>query len=162
MQSHTQTNNICHLVTKFDLFQLSFPKKWKNKFNKRMIFADTVVFSISAFSIRIHWIRIRIRIQTFCEYEFLQVSDDHKVTVTLEVIERRLMVFCWSCDEGSLKWDKKINHASSLPVRIEWVYCTLDHHPIGRSIPLKVHKIEIFFGFDFEISIISLLVMWKY
>jgi hypothetical protein len=28
--------------------------------------------------------------------------------------------------------------------------------------PLKVHKIEIFFGFDFEISIISLLVMSKY
>jgi hypothetical protein len=25
--------------------------------------------------------------------------------------------------------------------------------------PLKVHKIEIFFGFDFEICIISLLVM---
>jgi hypothetical protein len=27
---------------------------------------------------------------------------------------------------------------------------------------LKVHKTEIFFGFDFEICIISLLVMWKY
>jgi hypothetical protein len=27
---------------------------------------------------------------------------------------------------------------------------------------LKVHKIEIFFGFDFEICIISLLVMLKY
>jgi len=27
---------------------------------------------------------------------------------------------------------------------------------------LKVHKIEIFFGFYFEICIISLLVMWKY
>ncbi len=27
---------------------------------------------------------------------------------------------------------------------------------------LKVHKIEIFFGFDFEIGIISLLVMSKY
>ncbi len=26
---------------------------------------------------------------------------------------------------------------------------------------LKVHKIEIFFGFDFEICIISYLVMWK-
>ncbi len=30
------------------------------------------------------------------------------------------------------------------------------------SAPLKVHKIEIFFGFDFEICIISLLVMSKY
>ncbi len=27
---------------------------------------------------------------------------------------------------------------------------------------LKVHKIEIFFAFDFEICIISLLVMSKY
>ncbi len=27
------------------------------------------------------------------------------------------------------------------------------------SLTLKVHKIEIFFGFDFEICIISLLVM---
>jgi hypothetical protein len=27
---------------------------------------------------------------------------------------------------------------------------------------LKVHKIEIFFGFDFEICIISLIVMSKY
>ncbi len=29
-------------------------------------------------------------------------------------------------------------------------------------VQLKVHKIEIFFGFDFEICIISLLVMSKY
>jgi hypothetical protein len=38
-------------------------------------------------------------------------------------------------------------------------------HGIVRGIwvaKLKVHKIEIFFGFDFEICIISLLVMWKY
>ncbi len=31
-----------------------------------------------------------------------------------------------------------------------------------KAIVLKVHKIEIFFGFDFEICINSLLVMWKY
>jgi hypothetical protein len=30
-----------------------------------------------------------------------------------------------------------------------------------ESIDLKVHKIEIFFGFDFEICIISLLVTSK-
>ncbi len=30
---------------------------------------------------------------------------------------------------------------------------------IGNA--LKVHKIEIFFGFDFDICNISLLVMWK-
>ncbi len=32
----------------------------------------------------------------------------------------------------------------------------------GNKIRLKVHKIEIFLGFDFEICIISLLVMSKY
>jgi hypothetical protein len=30
------------------------------------------------------------------------------------------------------------------------------------NLSLKVHKIEIFFGFDFEICIISLIVMSKY
>jgi hypothetical protein len=33
---------------------------------------------------------------------------------------------------------------------------------VGDGDNLKVHKIEIFFGFDFEICIISLLVMSKY
>jgi hypothetical protein len=32
----------------------------------------------------------------------------------------------------------------------------------SKSEMLKVHKTEIFFGFDFEICIISLLVMSKY
>ncbi len=36
--------------------------------------------------------------------------------------------------------------------------CVRVHH----FLLLKVHKIEIFFGFDFEICIISLLVMSKY
>jgi|LakMenE01Jun11ns_1017448.scaffolds.fasta_scaffold8887944_1 hypothetical protein len=34
--------------------------------------------------------------------------------------------------------------------------------PWDPGLLLKVHKIEIFFGFDFEICIISLLVMSKY
>jgi hypothetical protein len=41
------------------------------------------------------------------------------VKVTLEAIKRRTIVFCWSCDAGHLKWDKKICRASSLPLRIE-------------------------------------------
>jgi hypothetical protein len=41
------------------------------------------------------------------------------VKVTLEAIKRRTIVFPWSCDEGHLKWDKKIWRASSLPLRIE-------------------------------------------
>ncbi len=36
------------------------------------------------------------------------------VKVTLKVIKRRPKVFCWSCDEGSIKWDKKIFWASSV------------------------------------------------
>ncbi len=36
------------------------------------------------------------------------------------------------------------------------------HSQLPSQLPLKVHKIEIFFGFDFEICIISLLVMSKY
>ncbi len=50
------------------------------------------------------------------------------------------------------------------------VYYTVSNEPIVTHpnlngptiIPLKVHKIEIYFGFDFEICIISLLVMSKY
>ena len=30
------------------------------------------------------------------------------------------------------------------------------------TVPLKVHKIENFFGFDFELYTVSLLVMLKY
>ncbi len=36
------------------------------------------------------------------------------------------------------------------------------HILVWENVYLKVHKIEIFFGFDFEICIISLLVMSKY
>jgi hypothetical protein len=36
------------------------------------------------------------------------------------------------------------------------------HLPSSGNTVLKVHKIEIFFVFDFEICIISLLVMSKY
>ncbi len=42
------------------------------------------------------------------------------VKVTFKVIKWRLLVFCWSCDEGHLKWDKKNCRASSLSLRIEW------------------------------------------
>jgi hypothetical protein len=41
------------------------------------------------------------------------------VKVTSEVIKRRTIVFCWSCDEGHLKWDKKFFRASSLQIQIK-------------------------------------------
>jgi hypothetical protein len=34
--------------------------------------------------------------------------------------------------------------------------------PSHATVPLKVHKIENFFGSDFEFCVISLLVMLKY
>ncbi len=49
----------------------------------------------------------------------------------------------------------------SLKGRIPGVGVMCESGGIVYSV-LKVHKIEIFFGFDFEICIISLLVMSKY
>jgi hypothetical protein len=40
--------------------------------------------------------------------------------------------------------------------------CPYPQRKKGKAQGLKVHKIEIFFGFDFEICIISLFVMSKY
>ncbi len=47
------------------------------------------------------------------------------VKVTLEVIQQDPKVFCWSCDEDPLKWDKKICRASNLLLQIEWAYSHL-------------------------------------
>ncbi len=44
-----------------------------------------------------------------------------------------------------------LNESSLAPTSNGWT--------VDNTVPLKVHKIEIFFGFDFEICIISLLVM---
>jgi hypothetical protein len=54
------------------------------------------------------------------------------VKVTLEVIKRHPKVFCWSCDEDPLKWDKKICRASSLLLRIEWAYSHLSVRMVGQ------------------------------
>ncbi len=56
------------------------------------------------------------------------------VKVTLNVIMRRPKVFCWSCDEGPLNWDKKIFRASSLPARIEWAYSRPPHQMVGQCL----------------------------
>ncbi len=52
-----------------------------------------------------------------------------------------------------------------IPLRLR--YCPMRNEMSRKyrqsiGFPLKVHKIEIFFGFDFEICNISLLVMSKY
>jgi hypothetical protein len=54
-----------------------------------------------------------------------------------------------------------------LTIASPYVHSRVDSNTfiMGNPMPestLKVHKIEIFFGFDFEICIISLLVMSKY
>jgi hypothetical protein len=42
------------------------------------------------------------------------------------------------------------------------IYVNKKPDPSGDPVPLKVHKNENFFGFDFEFCTISLLVMSKY
>jgi hypothetical protein len=54
------------------------------------------------------------------------------VKVTLEVIKRHPQVFCWSCDEDPLKWDKKNCRESSLLLRIEWAYSHLSVRMVGQ------------------------------
>ncbi len=54
------------------------------------------------------------------------------VKVTLKVIKRHFKVFCWSCDEDPLKWEKKICRASSLLLRIEWAYSHLSVRMVGQ------------------------------
>jgi hypothetical protein len=67
------------------------------------------------------------------------------VKVTLKAIKRRLLVFCWSCDESPLKWDKKNSRASSLPLRIEcFILSTLP--PNGRSMPLMYSCVQSVFS----------------
>ncbi len=56
-----------------------------------------------------------------------------------------------SNSEATVKDTGRLNVLSSFPP------CYSQSH--SHSLALKVHKIEIFFGFDFEICIISLLVM---
>ncbi len=54
------------------------------------------------------------------------------VKVTLEVIKRRLQIFCWSCDRGYFKWDKKNNRVSSSSLRIERAYSRLSVRMVGQ------------------------------
>ncbi len=58
------------------------------------------------------------------------------VKVTLEVIKRHLKVFCWSCDEGHLKLDKKNNRASQFIITDQMsLLSPLNSN--GQSIPLN-------------------------
>ncbi len=52
--------------------------------------------------------------------------------------------------------DDIFNHLTSLNVKLRLKYST------STKKYLKVHKIENFFGFDFEVYTVSLLVMLKY
>jgi hypothetical protein len=62
------------------------------------------------------------------------------VKVTLEVIKRHPKVFCWSCDEDPLKWDKK-NLPSIQFVITDRMSLLSPLSSNGRSIPLNT-----FFG----------------
>ncbi len=57
------------------------------------------------------------------------------VKVTLEVIKRHPKVFCWSCDEDPLKWDKKNLRSIQFVITERMnLYSPLSSN--GRSIPL--------------------------
>jgi hypothetical protein len=56
------------------------------------------------------------------------------VKVTLEDIKRRTIVFCWSCDEGHLNWNKKNFRASSVPLRIKLIYSRPLHQMVGQCL----------------------------
>jgi hypothetical protein len=74
-----------------------------------------------------------------------------------------------------LSFSKPFRQRTNINIAHLKTYCCLEYSGLGLGpVPgigpeldlsedwLKVHKIEIFFGFDFEICIISLLVMSKY
>ncbi len=56
------------------------------------------------------------------------------VKVTLKVIKRRLLVFCWSCDEIHLKWEEKKFPSLQFINRMSLL---LTPPPNGRSMPLR-------------------------
>jgi hypothetical protein len=63
------------------------------------------------------------------------------VKVTLEIIKRRPKVFCWSCDDDPLKWDKK--KLPSLQFAITDRMSLLSPLNLnGRSIPLRSPGID--------------------
>ncbi len=76
------------------------------------------------------------------------------VKVTLKVIKQRLLVFCWSCDEGHLKWDKKIaeppvchygSNESNLASQFEWLVNIFNDDAVEsrtslRSAPRPVYQ----------------------
>jgi hypothetical protein len=73
------------------------------------------------------------------------------VKVTLEIIKRRLLVFCWSCDEIPLKKRRKKFPSLQFMNRDRMrLLLTLPRN--GRSMPLKAPKCEIFECSDFHDS----------
>ncbi len=66
------------------------------------------------------------------------------VKVTLEIIKRRLLVFCWSCDEIPLKWEEKKFPSLQFMER-DWMRLLLTPPGNGRSMPLTFFFIFYFF-----------------
>ncbi len=70
-------------------------------------------------------------------------------------------------ERNGIYWNKKFPHPEKLTynmndhMRVSCAYLMFEINSWQNVFirMLKVHKIEIFFGFDFEICIISLLVM---
>ncbi len=75
----------------------------------------------------------------------IRIKSLWPVKLTLEIIKRGLLVFCWSCDEIPLKWEKKHVRASSLWIGIEWDYSwVLTPLRNDRSMPLNTIYLNFF------------------
>jgi hypothetical protein len=82
------------------------------------------------------------------------------ISISLSLV-RKPVPLCWAfyAQPSYITLQKPCSWATHDRHVFVWVLA-ISHHIKWPS--LKVHKIEIFFGFDFEICIISLLVMSKY
>ncbi len=72
------------------------------------------------------------------------------VKVTLKVIKRRLLVFCWSCDGVPLKWNKKNSEPPVCPYKsiepnlasqFEWSVNTFNQIKYTRKVVVNHHAL---------------------
>jgi hypothetical protein len=103
-------------------------------------------------------------LQVFFMYHLSQITSNSKRVSSLYVkILKNIPVSRCTNESPWCQW--QIDHMCHWHQK--QVACPCQQHEMkncsdGHYNTLKVHKIEIFFGFDFEICIISLLVMSKY
>ncbi len=102
---------------------------------------------------------LKVESNYLCTYDFDEylAFDDHIVNLCTKVSKS---LFCINRVKNFVTQKTRKTLYSAM-IHSHLVYC-LSVYGCANKTSLKVHKIEIFFGFDFEICIISLLVMSKY